>query len=164
MPHFFSSIGSSNALPLIAVGLLLLIYGVCAYRNGRRARNLKQCCTVPVDAVCTGKRSRRTGFREDGAFNVLYRYETNCSYRFEYMGRIYDANNDVWSGMHDNTCPREGDRVRLLIDPSYPDSEILDPVAERDVSNSMTALILFVGAGALVMLIPVFQHFDIYLF
>ena len=164
MSNIFFSYEFRNALPLIAAGLLLLIYGICAYRNGRRARNLKQCCTVPVDAVCTGTSSRRTGFRENGAFNVLYRFEINCTYRYEYMGRTFTANNGVWSGMNHDSRPREGDRVHLLIDPNYPDSEIFDPVAKRDISNSITAFVLFVGMGVPVMLIPVLQHFNVYLF
>ncbi len=129
---------------LIAVGIILICYAISNYRYSHRARDLKKRCTVPVDAVIVKVDMRRT----DGFQNSVGRYQKNCTYLYEYNGNSYTVNNNVWSSIAE---VREGQKVRLFIDPDCPYSEIFDPVASAGVFNAYFSI--FAGAAACVVIL-----------
>ncbi|MBQ4485931.1 MAG: hypothetical protein II936_02865 [Oscillospiraceae bacterium] len=135
---------------LIAVGIILIFYAISNYRYSQRARDLKKRCTVPVDAVIVKVDMRRT----DGFQNSVGRYQKNCTYLYEYNGNSYTVNNNVWSSIAE---VREGQKVRLFIDPDCPYSEIFDPVAQAGLTNGYVSIAAGIIASILIIYIILFS-------
>ena len=135
---------------LIAVGIILIFYAISNYRYSQRARDLKKRCTVPVDAVIVKVDMRRT----DGFQNSVGRYQKNCTYLYEYNGNSYTVNNNVWSSIAE---VREGQKVRLFIDPDCPYSEIFDPVAQAGLTNGYVSTAAGIIASILIIYIILFS-------